>query len=141
MRIWQRILCASLSLLTLGSAGCGVGIATAGAAVIYYKTQEDQSATVELKAKPEAVYQAAIAAAGKNPALTIVKRDDGKRELEVSNGEKNTTFKITELATGGTKLVVSSDTVKEGESGADGALQAVKRGCDETSVEYKIVEE
>lgn len=141
MRFWQRILCVPLSLLTLGAAGCGVGLATAGAAVIYYKATDDESATVELKAKPEAVYQAAIAAAEKNPALTIVKRDDAKRELEVSKDQKIAKFKITELSTGGSKLAVSSDKVKEGESGADMALQAVKRVCEEMKVEYKVVQD
>lgn len=142
MQVWQRISSSVLALAVIGAAACGVGLAT-GAAVIYYKTKgSDQTATVELKAKPDAVYRAAIAAAEKNPTITIVERDDAERQLEISKDQKNATFKISEISPDVTKLTVSSRKAEEGESsGTDIALQGVKHVCDEMKVEYKVVEE
>jgi len=131
-----------LALVALTAVGCGVGLAT-GAAVVYYKTKgSDQTATVELKAQPDAVYRAAIEAAGKNPALTIVERNDAERQLQLSKDGKSAKVHVTELAPGDTRLTISSSKAEEGESSAtDLALQAVKRICDELKVQYKIVED
>ena len=141
MQVWRRVQCAVLSLLVSGSAGCGATLVTAGAAVIYYKSKGDQTATVELKAKPDAVYQAAIAAAEKNPTITIVKRGDAERKLEISKDQKSVTLEVKELSAGVSKLTVSSNKADEGQSGTDLALDAIKRVCEEMKVEYKVVED
>jgi hypothetical protein len=141
MQSARRGLCAVLSLLAIGCAGCGATLVTAGAAVIYYQSKGHQTATVELKAKPDGVYQAAIAAAGKNPAITIVKRDDADRKLEISKDQSTITLEVKALSGDASKLTVSSGKAKEGESGTDYALDAVKRVCEEMKVEYKVVEQ
>ena len=142
MHTWHQIRGLGLALVVIVATGCGVGLAT-GAAVVYYKTKgDDQTATVELKAQPDAVYRAAIASAEENPTLTIVKRDEAERQLEISKDQKTVTFKITELSPGVSKLTVSSKKAEAGESsGTDLALEGVKRVCDELKVEYKVVEE
>lgn len=142
MRYWHHMRMAVLVLVAVGVVGCGVGLAT-GAAVVYYKTKgNDQTATVELKAQPDAVYRAAIAAAGKNPALTIVEQNDAERRLQFSKDGKTANVHVTELAPDATKLTISSSKAVEGENSAtDLALQAVKRICDELKVQYKIVED
>ena len=139
MHVLQRIPRLLLALAVLGFTGCGIGLAT-GAAVVYYKSKGDH-ATVELKAKPDAVYQAAIASAERYPTLTIVKRNDAERELEISKDQETITFKVTALSADVSQLTVSSGKADEGESGSDLAIQAVKRVCNELKVEYKVVEE
>ncbi len=141
MQVGRRLLCAILPLLVIGSAGCGATLVTAGAAVIYYKSKGNQTATVELKAKPDAVYQAAIAAAKKSPMITIAKQNDEQRKLELSREQKTVALEVQELSTGATKLTVSSDKVEAGQSGTDLAVEAIKRVCDEMKVEYKVIEE
>jgi len=140
MHVWRRGLRAVLPLLVIGSAGCGATLVTAGA-VIYYKGKGNQTATVELKAKPDAVYQAAIATAEKNPTITIVKRNDAERKLETSKDQTTVMFEVKELSDGASKLTVSSSKAEEGKSGTDLALAAIKRICEEMKVEYKVVEE
>lgn len=132
--------CSMLLLATLSATGCvALGAATA-AGIVYYKSAHHESATVELQAKPDRVYQTAIETISANPDLQIAKRDDAARMLELKRGKQCITVKVTALSPARTQLAVTSD-VKAGEPGSTQAvLVRVGEICDKLGIAHYVVE-
>jgi hypothetical protein len=144
MKIRQWILLGLLFILPVNITGCmgGVGTAAVLSAVVYYEVSKTHDiAEVELKATPEAIYQAAIKTANKTPDVTIIKQDDKKMTIDFSKGERNATLKIKAKKDGFSLLTIESKKTKgEEEKTPDLVLGAVKKICDEMGVQYKLVE-
>ena len=83
-------------LAVLLAAGCmGLGAAAVAGGIVYYKSSHHESATVNLQAQPDRVYQAALDNISANPKLKIAKQDAAQRLIEVKQGKQDITVKIT----------------------------------------------
>ncbi len=129
-----------LLLAALCSAGCiALGAATVASGIVYYKSAHHESATVELQAKPDRVYQAALETISANPEVRIAKQDNAARMLELKHGKQSITVKVTALSATRTQLAVTSD-VKQGEPGSTQAvLTRVGEICDKLGVKHYVV--
>lgn len=90
--------------------GCaGIG------AVMYYKSQSDEVATVDIEAPAKKVYQIAVDVATKNPDVTVVSQDDSLYILDVRQNEKNGSIKVLAVNSKLSKLTMTSDITDENE--------------------------
>jgi hypothetical protein len=123
-----------LLTLILSTAGCaGLGVATAGA-VMYYKSQNHEVASVDISASAENVYKAAIDAAEGNANVAILNKDDSSMQLDLRQNETNGSIKVMALTSGMTKLTITSGLTAENETSP---LIAVLKICKELKVECK----
>ncbi|MDX2321301.1 MAG: DUF3568 family protein [Moritella sp.] len=100
---------------TLSISGCaGVGVAAVGA-VMYYKSQSHEVASVDIEAPAQNVYQAAIDIVTKNPNIMIVNQDDALKMLDLSQNGKSGSIKISAINVKLSKLTITSDTTDENE--------------------------
>ncbi len=137
--------CALVGLLLMFSAsliGCtgGLGAAAVISAVVYYEAKGKMDiAEVELKAKPEAIYQTALDVAKKTPDVKIIKQDDKKLTLEFSRGDRDASLEIKAKKDGYSLLTIESKKTKETEEKTPTlVLEAVKKICDEMGIQYKV---
>lgn len=137
--------CALIGLLFIFSAtiiGCagGLGAAAVISAVVYYEAKEKMDiAEVELKAKPEAIYKAALDVAKKTPDVKIIKQDDKKMTLDFTRGDRDATLIIKAKNDGYSLLTIESKKSKDTEEKTPTlVLEAVKKICDEMGIQYKV---
>ncbi|HEY9162375.1 MAG TPA: hypothetical protein VIS94_14960 [Desulfomonilia bacterium] len=142
MKVRKGIIVGLLFAFTTSLAGCmgGVGTAAVLSAIVYYEVSKTHDiAEVELKATPDAIYQAAIKTAGKNPDVSIVKQDDKDKTIEFKKGDREATLKIKEKKDGFSLLTIESKKTKsEDVSTPNLVLESVKKICDEMGIEYKV---
>jgi hypothetical protein len=142
MKVRKGIIVGLLFVFTTSLAGCmgGVGTAAVLSAIVYYEVSKTHDiAEVELKATPDAIYQAAIKTAGKNPDVSIVKQDDKDKTIEFKKGDREATLKIKEKKDGFSLLTIESKkTNGEEMSTPNLVLESVKKICDEMGIEYKV---
>jgi len=142
MKVRKGIIVGLLFVFTTSLAGCmgGVGTAAVLSAIVYYEVSKTHDiAEVELKATPDAIYQAAIKTAGKNPDVSIVKQDDKDTTIEFKKGDREATLKIKEKKDGFSLLTIESKkTNGEEMSTPNLVLESVKKICDEMGIEYKV---
>lgn len=118
-------------LVTLSVSGCaGIGIATVGA-VIYYKSQNHEVASVDIEAPAENVYQAALNAAESNSSITIVNKDDSAMLLDLRQNENSGSIKVTALNSKVSQLTITSGVTDNNETTP---LSAVLKICKDLNV-------
>jgi PBP1b-binding outer membrane lipoprotein LpoB len=122
-------------LVTLSISGCaGVGIATVGA-VMYYKSQSHEVASVDIEAPAQNVYQVAIDTVTKNPAIMIVNQDDSLNMLDLRQNGKNASIKILAINPKLSKLTITSDITGENEVTP---LSGVLKICEDLKVKCEL---
>jgi len=125
-------------VLLVSAGGCITAAMTA--TVLYVVSTLQYTATAEVTAKPADVYGAMLRILERRSDVTITKRDDAKRLLEIEKGKNKATAEVSVTEGGLTQLKV---TAKEGETGASHeelALRIVTQVCDELGVTYTVVE-
>ena len=120
-----------LLLVTLSVSGCaGIGIATVGA-VMYYKSQNHEVASVDIEAPAKNVYKAALYAVESNSSITIVNKDDSTMRLDLRQNENNGSIKVTAINSKVSQLTITSDLTADNEMTP---LTAVLKICKELKV-------
>ena len=115
----------------LSVSGCaGVGVA----AVIYYKSQYHEVASVDINAPSEKVYAAVINFVEGNPGIAILNRDDSAMLLDLRQNETNGSVKVTAVNSKFSKLTITPGITSETETSP---LMAVLKICKEMKVKCK----
>jgi hypothetical protein len=96
--------------------------------------------SIRLKVPPRDVFAALEQILETRPDLEIIKRDRGRRLVEVAKGDWHLAAQATDLGGGETLLFVWADAGTSGRTGRDLALDAVEQLCRELGVSYEIVE-
>ncbi|WP_392339922.1 DUF3568 family protein [Moritella marina] len=122
--------------------GCaGLGAATVGA-VMYYKSQSHEVATVDIKAPASNVYQTALKIVNSNENVDLVKQDDAAMLLDINQADTAASIKIAKVSNGLSQLTISADSSTDG--GEDNANSRVLDGvfwiCKELNVECRLSE-
>jgi PBP1b-binding outer membrane lipoprotein LpoB len=126
--------CIILLSLILFISGCaGLGVATVGA-VMYYKSQNHEVATVDISAPAKNVYMAATDAVEANSKVVILNKDDSSMQLDLLQNETNGSIKVMALTSTMTKLTITSGVTSENETSP---LIAVLKICKDLKVECK----
>ncbi|MFA0442940.1 DUF3568 domain-containing protein [Vibrio sp. 10N.286.49.C2] len=124
-----------LLLTTVFLSGCA-GVATVGA-IVYYKSQNHEVASVDIQAPADKVYQVAIDTVSNNPAVSIVQQDDTMRMLDLRQSENSRSLKVAAVSATLSKLTITSDITE-----TDGAnpLSGVLKICEELQVKCELSE-
>jgi hypothetical protein len=122
-----------LSLIISVSGCAGLGVATVGA-VMYYKSQNHEVASVDISAPAKNVYMAAIDAVEGNSNVIILNKDDLSMQLDLLQNETNGSIKVMALTSAMTKLTITSGLTSEDETSP---LIAVLKICKDLQVECK----
>lgn len=124
-------------LFTALLSGCaGLGVATVGA-VMYYKSQNHEVATVDIKAPAENIYKTAINIVNDNVNVEIVKQDAAAMLLDINQGGTAASIKVTSISKNMSKLIISADSSADSSSRV---LEGVFRICKELKVECTLAE-
>jgi hypothetical protein len=115
--------------------GCFAAIPVA---VVYYEDKHRYTATADVAASAENVYDAADRVVGADASLKITQKDDKGHLLEADKGAQFVSIKATALPDGKTRLVVMADKAAKA---ADQtlAVDLAKRICDSLGVTYTLV--
>lgn len=125
-------------LFTALLSGCaGLGMATVGA-VMYYKSQSHEVATVDIKAPANKVYNKAVDIVSNNPEIDIIQQDDTLMLLDINQDDTAATIKISQINRQVSQLTISADAREN--DGASRVLDGVFRICKELKVECKLSE-
>jgi hypothetical protein len=141
MKISRKLLFASLfSFAIVSSWACVAAIPV----IIYHQATKMQTATVQVNADANNVYQTARRLIQERTDIEILKQEDDKRTIEIKKAEKYASIKATPLDGGKTQLVVTADAdteEKEKEEDKELALKIVTAICDELGVSYSVARE
>ncbi|MCU0292251.1 MAG: hypothetical protein MUF10_09735 [Thermoanaerobaculaceae bacterium] len=108
--------------------------------ISYYKSTHHESASVNLTAQPNRVYQVALETIANISTVQVTKKNDSKHLIEMKQGTRNISLKVKALGPTTTQLSVTSD-VEEGAAGSKEAILArVGEICDKLGVEHHVVE-
>ena len=116
-----------------------LGCVAAIPVIIYYKSTKHFTATVQVDAKAEDVYQTALRIVEENPNVKLVKKDDEKLLVEAELEEKEGSIKAVPISANQCQLIATVD-AGDKEADEEMALRIVKRICDELGVKYSVVE-
>lgn len=126
-------------LFTALVSGCaGLGVATVGA-VMYYKNQNHEVATVDIKAPANNVYSTALNIVNSNPDVKIENQDDLAMLLDIRQVDTVATIKIVQINRKISQLTISADASSK--NGSSRILEGVFRICKELNVECKLSEQ
>ncbi|MFH0879087.1 MAG: DUF3568 family protein [Lentisphaerota bacterium] len=140
MKIFRAVMMSACLTFTLLAAGCaGLGVATAVGAVVYFKGSHHESATVNLDAKPDKVYAAALETIEASSQARITKKDTDARLIEITQEKQKITLKITELGPNLTQLSVTSTVTKNQPGSTTAVLNRVTEICDKMGVAHHLV--
>lgn len=121
-------------LLAISISGCaGLGVATVGA-VMYYKSQNHEVASVDISAPPKNVYKAALNAVEANPSIVILNKNDSAMLLDLRQNENNGSIKVMALNSKVSQLTITSGLTSNNETTP---LMAVLKICEDLKVECK----
>lgn len=138
-RIFIRVFFLLLLVVLQGSGCVGLGAAAVAGGIVYYKSTHHETASVNLQASPDRVYQAALETVAAQLGVEIVNQDKSSRLLELKQGKRNITLKVAALSPTLTQLHVTSDV----HSGTPGSTQAVLNRvgeiCDRLGVAHYVV--
>ena len=107
--------------------------------IIYYQSTKHFTATVQVDAKAEDVYQTALRIVEEQPNVKLVKKDDEKLIVEAKLEEKEGSIKAVPISANKCQLIATAD-AGDKEADKEMALRIVKRICDELGVKYTVVE-
>ena len=131
------------SAMVLSILGC---IAAIPVAVKYYKEQNQTVAKAEMAVPAEKVYATAVSMAEERD-LKVLKKEDEKLYLEVTDGKQTASFKAEATDKGNTVMTImaslSSEETKEQkkEEEKELALRIVNRICERLEVECTITKQ
>ena len=111
------------------------------AAVIYYQSTKHFTATVEMDANADEVFNVAVAVAKNNPQLNITKQDNPSFLLEAEEKETGrfASLKVVSLGKEKSQLIVTADAGLKKKEDKALALQVVTRVCEVLGVPYSLV--
>jgi len=140
MNVVSRWVVPALLGSTLLAAGCaGLGAAAVIGGISYYKSTHRESATVNLTAQPDRVYQAALETIAGISSVQVTEKDDAKLLIEMKQGKQSITLKVKALGPTTTQLSVTSE-IEEGAPGSKEAIvKRVGEICDKLGVEHHVV--
>jgi len=124
-----------LFFMTLISGCAGLGVATVGA-VMYYKSQNHEVATVDIKASANNVYNAALNILNSNPDVGIENQDDSAMLLDIRQADTAATLKVAKINSNISQLTISADASVN--NGVSRVLEGVFRICKELNVECEL---
>ena len=132
-----------LSILWLTSApgsGCaGLGAAALVGGVVYYKSSHHESATVNVDAKLDRVYQVALEVIQGSPDVEITRRDDARHLIELKTGQRSLSVKATALSANLTQLSVASNVPQDAPGSSGAVLNRVAEVCDKLGIAHHVV--
>ena len=123
-------------------------IAAIPVAIKYAKSKEGYVAEAEIPAPAEKVYRAAISLAEERaPVVKILKKDDAKLLLEVTDDIQKASFKAESISQEKTAVIVKADVPKvegkekeyEKEREKELALRIIDNVCGKLGVKYTII--
>src|SRR5262245_17540053 len=103
-----------LGLMALGVVAFALSacIAAIPLAIYYFSTPSEHVATAEVPHPADDVYARVLREAqARGPAITIAKRDDAKRQLEITDGTQTATIKVIGEADRDTQIIVAANRV------------------------------
>jgi len=121
--------------------GCVATMFVAVETVVYVKTDRQTSATVNLDADADKVYQTALNMINKNPKLLITSQADASRYVEFAEAEKSASLRIVPISEGKSQLTITSASPIVKQSTTNMVLMAVEKICNEMNVSYRVVNE
>ena len=128
----MKAIIVTLFVIFLTTSCAGLGIVVAGA-VIYNKDSSAETATVNIQAKPENVFNAAIETITKNENAEITQRDKSAGTIKIKNESGTANIKVIAIDDNHTQLIVSSNLSND--TNDKPVLNAVFRVCKELNVE------
>jgi hypothetical protein len=121
-------------LVLLSVSGCaGLGVATVGA-VMYYKSQNHEVASVDIEAPSENIYRAVLNRVEGNSSIVIINKDDSAMLLDLRQNGNDGSIKVTALNAKVSQLTITSGLTSDNESTP---LMAVLKICKDLNVECK----
>lgn len=121
--------------------GCVATFFVAAETVVYVKTDRQTTATVNLDADADMVYQTALNMINKNPKLLITSQADASRYVEFAEAEKSASLRIVPISEGKSQLTITSASPIVKQSTTNMVLMAVEKICKEMNVSYRVVNE
>lgn len=122
-------------LASLSISGCaGLGVATVGA-VMYYKSQNHEVASVDIDAPAKNVYQTAVEIATNNPNVEITGQDDALYLMDLNQNGKSASIKVSAINATFSKLTITSDATMKDEITP---LSAVLTICEDLNVKCAL---
>ncbi|GIU07412.1 hypothetical protein TUM4261_12410 [Shewanella sp. c952] len=119
-------------LVAYSVSGC-VAVATVGS-VMYYKSQNHEVATVDIKAPSKNVYAAVLKAVKNNPNVVLVDKDDDYMLVELRQNDNDGSIKVTAINSELSQLAITSGITSDNEVTP---LKAVLKICKDLGVECK----
>jgi len=121
--------------------GCVATFFVAAESVVYLNTDRQTTATVNLDADADKVYQTALNMINKNPKLLITSQADASRFVEFSEGEHAASLRIIPVSERTSRLTITSASPVVKQSTTNMMLMAVEKICKELNVTYRVVNE
>ncbi|MEH6454392.1 MAG: DUF3568 domain-containing protein [Psychromonas sp.] len=122
-------------LASISVSGCaGIGLATVGA-VMYYKSQSHEVASVDIEAPADKVYKTAVEILNKNPDVIIVNQDDSLKLLDLRQNDKSGSIKVSSINEKLSKLTITSDVTADNEVTP---LSGVLKICKDLKVKCEV---
>jgi len=136
----------SLMVVFLAIASMMSCIAAIPVAVMYYKEANKTKAKAEMPVPPDKVYSTAVSMA-EEKGLQIVKREDEKRYLEVTDGVQTASLKAVPMENGDTEITVvaavpsEEEKEKRKEQEKELTLRIIDRICERREVKCTITKQ
>lgn len=119
--------------------GCVATFFVAAESVVYLSTDHQTTATVNLDADADKVYQTALNMINKNKNLLITSQADASRYVEFSEGEHAASLRIVPISAGKSQLTITAASPVTKQSTTNMVLMAVEKICKELNVSYRVV--
>lgn len=117
--------------------GC---VAAIPVVISYYRTSSSYVATAEVVRPADQVYAVVVKEAeGAGPGMKIIKRDDSRRLIEISDGTQNASIKVIEEERKESQIVVTASLV-ERDKQRELALQVLLFLCNKYGRECSVRE-
>lgn len=124
----------------LMAGGCaGLGAAAVVGGIVYYKSSHHETATVNVNAKPDKVYQVALETIEAAGTVEITKQDEAKGLIEMKHEKQALSLKVTALNAALTQLTITSDVEKGAPGSKDAVLKRIGEICDKLGVEHHVI--
>jgi hypothetical protein len=114
-------------------------ILAAPAIVRHFSSSKEETAIVQIPARPIAVYTTALKLIEQNPEIELVKKDDQKLLVEAKKGNIFASVKANPANSDKTQLVIMAETGGTADK-KELALRIATKICDQLGVKYTIVE-
>ncbi|NRB41190.1 MAG: DUF3568 domain-containing protein [Pseudomonadales bacterium] len=125
-------------LITSSLSACVALTAATIGAVVYYKNQHHEVATVNIQADAQKIYAFTLSQIEKNSAIELVEKDDEDLMVVITQGDIASSIKLSSLKGGLTQLMITSDT--SADESEKRVLDALFKICDEFKVRCTLQE-